>query len=146
MPFRLLRCLAAPALLLVLAGCENSATAYSIEGNQHALILVREQPYFWDDSVNQALIASRLPHCQKRVAIHPGATDMAEMAVYAAGDQLWALQQGARWYLASTQRCLVQDWDNPGNKPPGALAGSFRLQEGAVVFTPVPAAPAAAGK
>ena len=29
------------ALLPLLAACENSATAYSIEGSQHALILIR---------------------------------------------------------------------------------------------------------
>lgn len=136
MSLSLLRRVLPLALLPVLAACENSATAYSIEGRQHALILVREQSYFWDGQVEQAIVASRLPECQKRVAIHPGSKALAEMAVYEAGDRLWALQQGNRWYLASTERCLVQDWDKPADAPLGPLIGSFRLRDGVPAFVP----------
>ncbi|ANQ84013.1 hypothetical protein [Azoarcus olearius] len=124
------------AALPLLAACENSATAYSIEGSQHALILVREQSYFWDSEIKQAIVASRLPQCQKRVAIHPGSKVLTEVLVYEAGDRLWALQQGNRWYLASTERCLVQDWDKPADAPLGPLVGSFRLRDGAPAFVP----------
>lgn len=134
------RGLAAVGLLAVLAGCENSATAYMIEGSQHALILVREQKFFWDDELRQAVVVSRLPACQKRVRIHPGSTTLVEMRVYAAGDGLWALHQGARWYLAGTEECRLQDWDNPGDRPPGALLGSFALKDGEPAFVPAPAA------
>ena len=58
--------LAAAGLLAVLAGCENSATSYMIDGSQHALILVREQKFVWDDELRQAVVVSRLPACQKR--------------------------------------------------------------------------------
>jgi len=133
------RGLAAVGLLAVLAGCENSATAYMIEGNQHALILVREQKFFWDDELRQAMVVSRLPACQKRIRIHPGSATLVEMKIYAAGDGLWALHQGARWYLAGTEECRVQDWDNPGDRPPGALVGSFVLKDGAPAFVPAPA-------
>lgn len=134
------RVLAALGLVSALAGCENSATAYMIDGKEHALILVREQKFFWDDELRQSIIASRLPACQKRVKIHPGSTELVEMRVYAAGDMLWALQQGPRWYLAGTEECRVQDWDNLGGQPPGALVGSFVLKDGAPAFVPVPAA------
>ena len=134
------RGLAAVGLLALLAGCENSATAYMIEGNQHALILVREQKFFWDDELRQAVVVSRLPACQKRVRIHPGSTTLVEMKVYAAGDGLWALHQGARWYLAGTEECRLQDWDNPGDRPPGVLLGSFALKDGEPAFVPAPAA------
>ena len=83
---------------------------------------------------------SRLPACQKRIRIHPGSTTLVEMRVYAAGDGLWALHQGARWYLAGTEECRLQDWDNPGNQPPGKLIGSFVLKDGAPAFVPAPAA------
>ncbi|MDX9717356.1 hypothetical protein [Thauera sp. AutoDN2] len=136
----LTRVLAALGLVAVLAGCENSATAYMIDGSQHALILVREQKFFWDDELRQAVVVSRLPACQKRIRIHPGSTELVEMRVYQAGDMLWALQQGARWYLAGTEECRLQDWDNPGNQPPGALVGSFALKEGQPVFVAAPAA------
>lgn len=133
------RIAAAVGLLALLAGCENSATAFMIDGSQHALILVREQKFFWDDELHQALVVSRLPACQKRIRIHPGSTELVEMEVYAAGDGLWALHQGPRWYLAGTEECRVQDWDNPGDRPPGALAGSFVLKDGVPAFVSAPA-------
>ena len=137
---RTLRVLAAVGLLAVLAGCENSATSYMIDGSQHALILVREQKFVWDDELRQAVVVSRLPACQKRIRIHPGSTVLVEMKIYEAGDSLWALHQGNRWYLAGTEECRLQDWDNPGNQPPGKLIGSFVLKDGAPAFVPAPAA------
>lgn len=131
-----LRRLAALALLPLLAACENSATAFMVEGNQHAVILVREQPYFWTSEVNQAVVVSRLPACQRKVNIHSSPTDLVEMEVYEAGDLLWALRQGQRWYLASTDKCLVQDWANETGVPPGALVGVFRLRDGVAAFVP----------
>lgn len=134
MAARRLHGLALAAALPLLAACENSATAYPIEGNQHALVLIREQPYFWDEAVDQAIVVSRLPQCQKRVTIHPERKGMAPMEVFAAGDRLWALHQGNRWYLAGTEACLVQDWDKPDDTPPGPLVGTFRLQNGLPAF------------
>ena len=60
------RALAVLMLAPLLVACENSATSYSIAGSQHAMILVREQPYFWDDEVRQFVVVARLPHCQKQ--------------------------------------------------------------------------------
>ena len=136
---RFRRALLLTALLPLLAACENSATAYMVEGKEHALILVREQKVFWVDEIKQAVIASRLPNCQKRVTIHPGVGSLQDMQVYEAGDRLWALHQGNRWYLASTEVCRVQDWDNAAGKPPGRLVGSFTLKEGVPAFVSAPA-------
>ena len=33
-------------LVPVLVACENSATAFMVDTNQHAVVLAREQPYF----------------------------------------------------------------------------------------------------
>lgn len=133
---RIRRRLVLAGLLPLLAACENSATAFPIEGSQHALILIREQAFPWGQELDQALVASRLPQCQKRVAIHPGAVTLEEMKIYEAGDQMWALHQGRRWYLASTERCLVQDWENTKGEAPGPLVGSIRLKDGAPAFIP----------
>lgn len=132
----LLRVLVAVAAVPLLAACENSATAYMIDGSQHALILIREKPYFWDRQVNQAIVASRLPQCQRRVAIHPDETRLTEIEVFEAGDRLWALHQGDRWYLASTGECAVQDWKDPPASPPGPLVGTFRVEGGTAAFVP----------
>ena len=130
----LLRALALLTVVPVLVGCENSATAYSMETSQHALVLIREQSYFWESEVEQFVVAARLPHCQRKVKIHPGGTELTEMEVYEAGDRLWALHQGTRWYLASTEKCQVQDWNNKDGKAPGAKVGSFKLMDGQPVF------------
>jgi len=131
---RLLRALGVLALLPLLAACENSATAYTIDTNQHALILVREQPYFWTSTVDQSLIVSRLPHCQRKVKIHPDAKELTDIDVFEAGSRLWALRQGERWYLAGTEQCLVQDWANPDDQAPGPQVGTFRLRDGKPAF------------
>jgi hypothetical protein len=80
------------------------------------------------------LIVSRLPHCQRKVKIHPGAKELTEVDVFEAGGLLWALRQGERWYLAGTEQCLVQDWANPDDQPPGPQVGTFRLRDGKPAF------------
>lgn len=122
----------------LLSGCENSATAYTIDTSQHALILVREQPYFWTSEVDQYVIASRLPNCQRKVRIHPDGKVLTEIEVFEAGYRMWALRQGARWYLAGTEQCLVQDWANPTGEPPGERIGAFRLRDGKPLFERTP--------
>ncbi len=131
------RLLLLPLLALLLAGCENSATAYIIDGKDHALMLVREQRWFWSDEINQAVVVSRLPDCQRRVAIWPGTPSGPSMEVFEAGYRLWALEQGRRWYLASTDKCLVQDWDDAPETPPGPLVGTFVMRDGSPVFEAV---------
>jgi hypothetical protein len=131
----LLLCALIPALPMI-AACENSATSMPVENKDHAVVLVREQPYFWSDEVKQYIVVSRLPVCQRRVAIHPDRATMAPVDVYEAGHLLWALNQGGRWYLASTEGCQVQDWNNPDGQPPGPAAGNFRQRDGKTVFTP----------
>lgn len=129
------RMLLACAAAVALSACENSATAYSVEGTQHSLALVREQPYFWTSTVNQYIVASRLPDCQRRIAIHPDATMLTPMEVYPAADRLWALRQGERWYLVSTRECRVQDWRDPMPTSLGGRIGVFHLEDGKPVFT-----------
>lgn len=119
---------------LMLSGCENSATSFMVDTNQHALILIREQPYFWSNKVDQFVIASRLPHCQRKVRIHADVSPMTDIEVYVAGDLLWALHQGGRWYLAGTDKCLVQDWDKPADVDLGSRIGVFKGKQGSAVF------------
>ena len=127
--------LALAAAAALLAGCENNATSFTVDTPQHAVVLVREQPYFWTEEVNQFIVVSRLPYCQRKVAIHADGTTLTPIEVFEAGNLLWALHQGPRWYLASTESCLVQDWSNPGEAP-GPAVGVFRLRDGTPVFDP----------
>src|SRR5690554_7048023 len=101
--------LLAALLAPLLVACENSATSFIVDSSQHAVVLVREQPYFWNAEVHQFIVVTRLPHCQRKVAIHPDVDALTPIEVFEAGNLLWAMRQGERWYLASTERCLVQD-------------------------------------
>ena len=134
-----LRALALAAVLPLLSACENRTGAMTIDGRNHAIVLIREQRHFWRDTVEQTIVASRLPACQRKVKIHPGQTAMAPVDVYEAGDLLWALRQGGRWYLVSTGECRVQDWDNAAGEPPGRAAGRFEASADKIVFIPAPA-------
>ena len=129
-----------PASLLLclpgLSGCENSAAAFEIDTARHTISLIREKPYFWNSKVNQAIVVSRLPYCQRRFKIHDSDTTLRPMAIYEAGDQLWALHQDNLWYLASTKKCLVQPWNNTQNEPPGRFIGNITLQNGSPHFIP----------
>lgn len=120
----------------LLAACENSASSFMVDSREHSVSLLREQPYFWTGTVNQSLVVSRLPHCQRKIAIHPDDTTLTPIEVFAVGERLWALHQGPRWYLVSTEHCAAQDWNNAGDQPPGATVGTFLLRDGAPSFVP----------
>jgi len=118
----------------LLVACENSASSFMVDSREHSVSLLREQPYFWDGTVNQSLVVSRLPHCQRKVAIYPDETTLTPIEVFAVGNRLWALHQGPHWYLVSTEHCAVQDWKNASTELPGARVGAFLLRDGAPVF------------
>jgi len=130
-------------LLLVplLSACENDAAAYAIEGRNHAITLVREQPYPFAPSVKQALIAARFPECQRRFTIDTGtASDNFKMELWALRDRLFVARQGKAWYAIGTDKCQVQKMKPISDTPPGQLVGTFRRRDGALVFEPVPGA------
>lgn len=127
--------LALPVLFAAtLSGCENAAAPYMIDGAAYAISLVREQRFFWSGEVEQALVLSRMPKCQRRFAIQPGTTDSLKIEVYVAGDGLWAIHDRSFWYLASPEKCRVQEWTDPPETPPGREVGVFVMRDGAVVF------------
>ena len=75
---------AVPVLLAAaLSGCENAAAPYMIDGAAYAISLVREQRWFWSSEVEQALVLSKMPKCQRRFAIRPGTTASVKVEVYA---------------------------------------------------------------
>ena len=119
-PPRLLWLLCLP----VLAACENNASSYMIDGREHALVLIREQPTFWSD-VKQSVVVSRMPKCQRNYPIQAYPAGVVDLEVYEAGYRVWALHQGRQWYLVGTEKCQLQEWANPKDDPPGKLVGRF---------------------
>lgn len=131
-PCRMLLAVATMALM----GCENSAAPFMIDGSQHAISLIREQRYFWSSEVEQAMVVSRLPKCQRRYPIEPGTKDSVRIDVFEAGSLLWAFRQGSKWYLAGTEKCLLQEWADAPSEPPGREVGSFTRVDGELAFVP----------
>ena len=137
-----------PLLALpLLSGCMHDAASYSIEGNDHALTLVADQPWFWKKEVDLSLVAARLPDCQRRHDLK--ATPIARIAleVHQTGDKTYVLRQGKKLYLVETQTC--EGFRTLDEEPPGGLGdliGTFKVQGDKLRFVaaPPPPEPAAA--
>lgn len=129
------------ALLPALTACEYEGAAFLITGRDESLTLVREQQYFWDDEVSQAIVVSRMPACLRRYSIKSGVAGNVKMEVFEAGNRLWALKQGKNWYLAGTERCEVQEWKDAPAEPPGRLVGTFARKADRLQFIPAEKAP-----
>lgn len=122
---------------LGLSGCENDAASYQIDGKDHALVLIREQKFFWDDGVDQALVVNRMPDCQRRSFLKKGTAGALKMEVYEMRPGIYALRQGKQWYLANTSDCEVNKADAPTSGVPGKLLGAFMYREEKLRFVPV---------
>ncbi|WP_216819707.1 hypothetical protein [Zoogloea sp. LCSB751] len=122
------------AAVPLLSACENDGIAFLIEGKDHSIALLREQRWFWSDEVAQSIVVSRMPTCMRRYEIKPGVAGAVKMEVYEAGDYLWALKQGKNWYLAGTEKCQFQRWDEHPEEPPGRLVGTFTRKNDTLEF------------
>lgn len=126
----------AGGLILALAGCENNTASYLIDGDSdHSITLLREQnqPF---GAVTQRIVVSRIPACQRRVAIAASSREMDTMELYAVAPGLFAAHQGQDWYALGSTRCEVQVFA-PADRPaqaPGRLLGQFEQQDGKLVF------------
>ncbi len=127
----------------LLSACEYEGAAFLIDGKDQSISLVREQRWFWDSEVEQAIVVSRMPTCLRRYGIKPGVAGSVKMEVFEAGDYLWALRQGKNWYLAGTEKCEFQPWQEPPAEPPGKLVGTFTRKGERLQFVPAekPATP-----
>lgn len=126
------------SLAMLMAGCENNAASYQVDGSKdHAISLLREQNVPWG-LVTQRFVVSRFPDCQRRYDVESTSTDMVKISLYQVAPMLFAAQQGQNWYALGTEACQVQTFkpeDRP-SQPPGNLLGSFEKQDGKLVFIP----------
>lgn len=130
-PARIVVLLALPA---VLAACENSGASYQIGGSaDRTLSLLREQEFFWSDTVQQALVPASLPDCQRRYALPDDTRAMTPMDVFAAPSGDLVVQQGSHWYAVTMSGCAVQVLQQAPQEM-GHKVGSFALRDGKLVF------------
>ena len=90
---------------LLLAGCVDSSATYYIDGNQHALTVRATQEYFWSKEISLALLASRMPDCQRRIPLGEMPLADVEIELFASGDNVYTLRAGDLSWRVETEGC-----------------------------------------
>jgi hypothetical protein len=141
--------------LPVLAGCVDDRASFQIDGRNSAVIVIRQQRWLWDKTVEMAVVAARLPDCQRRHKLGDIPVDDSEVELYQPGSATYVLQVNKKMFLIETTTC--EGFQKLSEAPPmglGPKLGTFEVKDGKYRFvgnpeaakTPVPAeaAPAAA--
>jgi hypothetical protein len=126
------------SLLLVapfLAACVNDSATYEIDNTrEHALSLIREQPYFWDSKVNLYLVVSRLPACMRRHSIGQG-TEKTKVEIYQLPSGVIIVRADRHMFATESRTC--EGFSKLDAEPPdgmGKLKGTFRVRKGELGF------------
>jgi hypothetical protein len=122
--------------VLSLTGCLQDTASYQFPEKEHAITLIRNQPWFWIDTVDLEVIAIRLPDCNDGITVDAVPRD-ASLALFQAPDEypepIFILQAGQRHYAISTQSCRVQKFDTaPADL--GEKLGQFQEKDGKFQF------------
>lgn len=131
-----LRHLLLPILALpLLTACVNDTATYEIDGNRdHALTLIREQPYFWDDKVDLHLIVARMPDCLRRHSLGSG-TERTRVEVWQVPSGAFIVRVGKRMYATETRTCeSFARLDAEPASGMGELKGVFLVRQGKLAF------------
>ena len=121
-------------LTLLVAACAKEPAGFEIDGGNHSLTVERNKPYFWSSGWELDLIVTRYPECQRRYALKK-AGEKVRVDLYRTPTGAYILNQGKHWYVAETQTCRMQQFEEPPPEP-GELIGSFRAKNGTFTFVP----------
>lgn len=128
--------------LPLLAGCVNDTATLEIDGTrEHVLVLMREQPYFWDNKLELSLVVARMPACMRRHPLGTG-TVSSKVEIYQVPSGAYIVKVGKRMYATETQNCV--NFAKMDAEPPeglGKLIGTFREDKGALTFVKEEEAP-----
>lgn len=129
-----MRLFAALVMAAVVAGCGSSDMAsMPIQGSDHSLTLVREKPYAWSAGWDLAVVVSRMPDCMRRHHLKHMGEGAFKIEVFRTEQARWILHQGKRWYIADTESCLLQQFEDKPEQP-GTLVGVFSEKAGELKF------------
>ncbi len=142
---KLLPCLLLPLLM----ACSDQRASFEIASRQHSLTLIRVQNFFWEKTAKYAIVAARMPDCQRRHEMGPGGAE-SRVEIYAPGNDAWILKQGKRMFVVETRSCEgFAKLDGEPDGGLGPLQGTFQMRSGTLSFVAAPpseasvAAPAA---
>lgn len=122
------------ALSAVLAGCGSTDMAsMPIQGSDHSLTLVREKPYAWSTGWDVAVVVARMPDCMRRHHLKHMGDGIFKVEVFRTPQARWILHQGKRWYIADTESCRLQQFEEPPEQT-GDLVGNFDDRGGQLTF------------
>lgn len=131
-----LRHLLLPLLTLpLLAGCVNDAATLEIDGTrEHVLVLMREQPYFWESKLELSLVVARMPACMRRHPLGNGSVNT-KVEIWQVPSGAYIIRVGKKMFVTETQNCV--NFAKLDEEPPeglGKLIGTFREKKGELVF------------
>jgi hypothetical protein len=117
----------------VLGGCVNDAASYLIDGRDHALTLLRQQPYFWSKQTELNFVVARFPDCQRRHSLKPAEDGDTHASLMETGPGTYLLQRGHDWYALDTKSCGLQPVSAPA-KTGYRNVGAFDPSSGKLRF------------
>jgi hypothetical protein len=124
-----------PALLL-LAGCTSETASYTIDDNQHALIVRVDQDYFWSKRAALRLIVSRMPDCQRQMELGDVRLPGMEIELFDSGNGTYTLRADDEAWLVETRGCSELDAPD-ADAVTGQALGVFRFDaDKKLVFVP----------
>lgn len=128
---------------VMLAGCENDAASYQIGGSMdHALTLIREQRWLWDQTSEVHLVVARYPDCQRRHVLNATAAGEARAELFQTGPRAYLLKNGSAWYAIDQPNCEARPVDTPAESARGTPLGAFDRQDGRLRFVAAAPSPA----
>lgn len=127
--------------LPVLAGCVDDRASYQIDGRNSAVIVIRQQRWLWDKTAEMAVVAARLPDCQRRHKLGNIPLDATEAELYQPGSATYVLQLNKQLFLVETTTC--EGFQKLTEAPPmglGPKLGTFQVKDGKYRFVENPEA------
>jgi hypothetical protein len=130
-----------PLLLLAaltLTGCMQDSASYVFPEKDHAITLVRNQAWPWQDSMSVEVVAIRLPECNEGLSVKDIPL-RADIALFKAPDDypepIFILSMDQKKFAVSTQSCRIQEFKE-APPDPGIKLGRFREIDGKFSFVP----------
>ncbi|MES2743107.1 MAG: hypothetical protein V4754_19455 [Pseudomonadota bacterium] len=130
-------------ICVLLAGCVNDTASFYIDGRDHALSLRRQQSYFWQSEAEIALVAARLPECQRQHRLDTAPLDDLKVELFDAGEGLWNVRMDKRVWQIETEKCTgLTELEYDPKTDLGRPVGAFVAEDGKLIFEAVAASPA----
>lgn len=124
--------------VLPLAGCLQDSASYAFPEQDHAITLIRNQTWPWQDTMSVEVVALRLPECNEGISVKDIPLK-ADITLFKAPDEypepIFILRMAQRNFAVSTQSCQVQEFKE-APPDPGVKLGAFLEKNGKFAFVP----------